>query len=156
MIKIEKSTIKIKGKDYNFLKPTAVDLIEIEDKCLRPDGTVDGVLYNELMLGLVSRTLKIDDLVEFVPQDVELSDGNVLSLPQIPYKQWVEILTEIGGFSRVKLAKAAIASTGVSGDITLEGFKYEDIDSLAMAFFSLYETEELREVVEEISTFCFS
>lgn len=155
-MKIEKCTINIKGKEYNFLKPTAVDLIEIEDKCLRPDGTIDGVLYNELMLGLVSRTLNIEDLVTFVPQDVELSDGNILSIPQIPYKQWAEILAGIGSFSRIKLAKAAVASTGVSGEITLEGFKYDDINSLAMVFFGLYETDELRGVVEEISTFCFS
>ncbi|MGL5717428.1 MAG: hypothetical protein ACRCX7_11085 [Cetobacterium sp.] len=156
MVKIEKSAITIKGKEYSFLKPTAVELIEIEDKCFKPDGTMDTALYNELMIGLISKTIKIGDLVEFNSQEVELSTGDKLTLPEVGYAKWLSNLEEMGGFSRIKLAKTAVASTGVSGEINLSGFKYQDIDALAMAYFTLYDTSELKRVVDEVATFCFS
>lgn len=156
-LKIEKATINIKGKDYNFLKPTAVDLIEIEDKCFKGDGTLDRSLYQESILGLVSKKISVEDLVEFSKDnEVELSSGDKLSIPEIGYSKWIKTIEAIGEFSRVKLAKTAIASTGVSGEINLSGFKYEDIDQLAMAYFTLYDTAELTKAVDEIATFCFS
>ena len=155
-IKLEKCTVIIKGKECNFLKPTAVDIIEVEDKCFRPDGTLDQRKYNELMVGLVSSKISVLDLVEFKKNDVELSSGDTLSLPEIGYDKWLSSLEEIEGFSRIKLAKNAVAITGVSGEITLSGFKYEDIDALAMAYFTMYDTSELSRVVDEVATFCFS
>lgn len=153
-IKMEKSTIIINEKEYNFLKPTAVDIIEIEDKCFRPDGSLDQNKYNELMLGLVSKKLKIDDLVTFNRQVVTTTTGEEIELPRVAYTDWIKSLEAIGEFSRVKLAKTALACTGVTGEITFGGFKYADIDALAMAYFSMYDTTELKRVVDEIATFC--
>jgi hypothetical protein len=153
-IKIEKCTIEIKGKKVNFLKPTAIDIIEVEDKCFGANGTINPVQYKEEMLKLISNTLKSSDLVEFVPQAVKLSSGDELSIPEIGYDVWVKTISEIEGFSRVKLAKQALLASGLSGVNDLSGFKYEDIDSLAMAFFSLYDNSELDRVVDELITFC--
>lgn len=156
MVKIEKCTIKIKGKDYNFLKPTAVELIEIEDKSINPNGTINVKLFNDSVLKLVSAKLSADDLVEFKPQEVELSSGDKLSLPEVGYDKWTSVMEEMGTFSRIKLAKTAVASTGVSGEITLAGFTYQDIDALAMAYFGMYDVSEMTRVVDEVTTFCFS
>ena len=155
MIKLEKGTIVIKGKKYAFLKPTAVDLIEIEDSCIGKDGSIDTSNYNQKMLGLVSKDLKVDDLIEYIPQTVSLSDGTQLCVPKIDYNKWLNIGMATEGFSRVKMAKHVVASTGVSGEISLDNFSYEDIDSLAKAFYNMYDSSELNRVVDEISTFCF-
>ncbi len=156
MTKIEKATIEIKGKKLNFLKPRAVDLIEVEDKCIDMDGSLDFNRYASEMLKLVSPTLKLEDFIKSNTQDVIISTGDTVSLPEIGYENWQKEIKEIGGFSRVKLAKCALRASGVSGEITLDGFKYEDIDSLAMAFFKLYDSSELNAVIEEISNVCFS
>ncbi|MGL5713872.1 MAG: hypothetical protein ACRCX2_12690 [Paraclostridium sp.] len=155
MVKIEKSTIIIKNKEYAFLKPTAVDLIEIEDKCICIDGTIDTALYDELMLGLVSKDIKKSDLIEYIPQTVELSDGNELSIPEVPYDKWLASMESMESFSRIRLAKNALIATGASGEITFTGFQYADIDKLAMAYFGMYDASELRRVVDELNTFCF-
>ena len=146
----------IKDKEYNFLKPTAVELIEIEDQCFKADGTLDQIKYNELILGLVSKKISAKDLVTFNKNEVELSSGDKLSIPEIGYDKWLCSLEAIGGFSRIKLAKNAVSATGVSGEVNLSGFKYEDIDALAMAFFTLYDVTELNKAVDDITTFCFS
>lgn len=156
MLKIEKATIVIKEKEYAFLKPTAVELIEIEDDCFKEDGTMDVNKYNQKMLGLVSKSLKVEDLVEYRKQDIEMSDGTTLTIPEIGYYNWTNEISKIEKFSRVKLAKCALRATGVSGEIDLSTFKYEDIDKLSMAFFNLYNNEELKRVVDEVATFCFS
>lgn len=156
MTKIEKATIEIKGKKVNFLKPRAVDLIEVEDKCIGLDGSLDFNKYATEMLKLVSPTLKIEDFVKSEAGEVVLTTGDTVSVPEIGYDNWQNVIKEMGGFSRVKMAKEALKASGVSGEITLDGFKYEDIDSLAMAFFKLYDSSELTEVIEEISNVCFS
>lgn len=156
MTKIEKATIEIKGKKVNFLKPRAVDLIEVEDKCIGLDGSLDFNKYATEMLKLVSPTLKIEDFIKSEPSEVVLSSGDTILIPEIGYDNWQNAIKEIGEFSRVKMAKGALRASGVSGEITLDGFKYEDIDGLAMAFFKLYDSSELTEVVEKISDVCFS
>lgn len=156
MKKIEKAVVVIKNVEYAFLKPSAVELIEIEDKCIGVDGEIDNVLYNNLMVKLVDAKLKADDLIVFNKQNIELSSGDILSLPEVGYEAWANVIGKMEKFSRVEMAKHAIKASGVSGDISLSGFKYEDIDKLAMAFFSLYDASELKRVVDEIATFCFS
>lgn len=152
--KIEKATITIRDKEYSFLKPTAVDIIEIEDKNMDSSGSLNIVAYNKDLLSLVSRDLKADDFVKFNKQEIEMSNGETIILPEIGYERWAKEVVEIGAFSRAKLAKRALAATGLTGDISLAEFKYNDIDGLALAFFTMYDSEELQDVVKQINTFC--
>lgn len=153
---LETCKINIEGKDYTYLKPTAVELIEIEDKCLTADGGINEVLYAESILRLVSAKLSINDLVKFNNEEIELTSGDKFSIPEIPFKDWDASIKEIGRFSRVEMAKLAIKSTGVSGEIKLDGFKYQDIDAMAHLYFSLYDTSVLKSVIDEVTEKCFS
>lgn len=154
--KIERAEIVINGEKKVFLKPSAIELIEIEDKCITSNGGMSNTIYNKLMLGLVDAKLKVEDLIEVNNEPIEMSTGEFVTIPEIGYDKWSSVLEGMESFSRVELAKHALRATGVSGDITFSGFKYEDIDSLAMGFFSLYDVSELKRVVDEIATFCFS
>ncbi|MGL5595138.1 MAG: hypothetical protein ACRDDH_14500 [Cetobacterium sp.] len=153
LAKIEKATVTIKGKEYSFLKPTFVELMRIEDKAITQEN-VGGDFYNNEMLKLVSRDLKADDLVEFKGEPIILSSGEKLSIPKIGYGEWQKAIGTLKEFSRPDLATMALRATGVQGQITFSGFTYSDVDALAMAFFTLYDATELREVVDKISTFC--
>ncbi|MGL5716968.1 MAG: hypothetical protein ACRCX2_28390 [Paraclostridium sp.] len=154
--KIERAEIVINGEKKVFLKPNAIELIEIEDKCITSTGGMSNAIYNKLMLGLVDAKLKVEDLVKFKSEPIEMSSGEFVSIPEIGYDKWASALEEMDSFSRVELARHALRATGVTGDITFSGFKYGDIDSLAIGFFSLYDASELKRVVDEIATFCFS
>ncbi|MGL5050485.1 MAG: hypothetical protein ACRC6E_07625 [Fusobacteriaceae bacterium] len=156
MMKIEKATIKIKGKNYTFLKPRAVDMIELEDKAIGTNGEMDFEIYSSEMIKLVAPGLTVDGLVDFVPQEIVLSSGDKIVLPEIGFTKWKAEMTKIGKFSRASLAKNALAISGVSGTISLDDFKYADIDALATGFFKLYDSTELNAVIEEISNSCFS
>ncbi|MGL5051263.1 MAG: hypothetical protein ACRC6E_11670 [Fusobacteriaceae bacterium] len=155
MMKIEKATIKIKGKTYNYLKPRAVDMIDLEDRSLGENGQFDMEIYSAEMIKLVSPTLTVEGLVDFKPQEVTLANGEIIIVPEMGYSNWKQEMTSSKKFSRVELAKKTLRASGVEGNISLDGFKYEDIDNLATAFYSLYDSTELNAVIEEISTTCF-
>ncbi|MGL5712746.1 MAG: hypothetical protein ACRCX2_06985 [Paraclostridium sp.] len=151
---LEKATINIQGKEYNFIKPYACDFIDIEDHSYEEEG-FNEVKFKTLLLRLVSQKIKIDDLVKIRVEDITLSSGDVIRLNPIGYESYKKIVNEIKKFSRTSMAKEALKCAGVAGNITLNGFKYEDISALADAFYTMYDDSELDEVVDEIATFCF-
>lgn len=152
--KIESQTIKIKGTEYTFLKPNAVDMIEIEDRCIGADGAIDEIGYAKRLLELVDRSLKIDDFIKFNGEPVELSSGDKIVIPDTGFDVWNDEVRSIETFSRVKLATIALRLSGVKGEISLHEFKYEDIDSLAMRAYTLYDSSELTKLIEKITSFC--
>ena len=150
---IEKETITIKGKDYTFLKPTAVEIIELQDSCFS-EGKIDVIKYARGLLGMISKELKVEDFVKFNPKEVELHDGSKFTFPEIPYEKWAEEIAKQGKFSRAAMAKIALASSGVEGNITLQGMNYNDIHNLAMGYFELYDDSDLKEITNTIENFC--
>ena len=62
-VKIESAKIKLNGKEYTFLKPTAVEIIELQDSCLTTDGT-NLLSYANGLLKWVSKDLSIQDFVK--------------------------------------------------------------------------------------------
>lgn len=150
---IEKAKIEIRGKEYTFLKPTAVEIIELQDSCFA-DGVVDTMKYARGLLAMISKDLRVEDFVKFQPKEIELHDGSKFTFPEIPYDKWSEQIASQGKFSRVAMAKLALASSGVEGNITLQGMNYNDIHNLAMGYFELYDDSDLKEITDKIENFC--
>lgn len=151
---LEKATITVSGKEYNFIKPYACDFIDIEDQCYTEEG-FDDVKFNELILKLVSQKLKIEDLVIKNETEVELSSGDKLVPKAVPYKEYKKIVKENTPFTRNKASKMFLGMAGVTGEIILNNFTYMDITNMATAVYEMYDDSELEKVVDDITTFCF-
>ena len=145
--------IKLGGKDYKFIKPKAVELIDIEDSCFTESG-VDNIKYYSSVLGLVSKELKIDDFVKYNKQVVNLSSGEEFAIPEIGYEAWSKSGAEMDKLSRTKLAQLALKAGVPDGEVTLDNFKYDDINGLAEGYMSLYDDSELQDAVSRIISFC--
>lgn len=154
-MKLEKATIKVKGKEVDFLKPTVIELIEIEDDCMDLNGNIDVLKYNERMISLLGCSYKVEDFVKVKRKDIELSTGEKFTIPEMSYEEWFKKMKSFDKLSRIQFAKTAIALTGVSGNITLEGFTYDDITNIGLSFATMYDDSELNEVVEQINKTCF-
>ncbi|MEG0151554.1 MAG: hypothetical protein RR744_00045 [Cellulosilyticaceae bacterium] len=151
---LEKATINIQGKEYNFIKPYACDFIDIEDQCYEEEG-FNEVKFKTLLLGLVSQKIKMDDLVKLTVDEVQMSSGDMVKLNPVDYATHKKIVGGFKKFSRTGMAKEALKCAGVTGNISLNNFTYEDVSRLADAFYGMYDDSELDEVVDEIATFCF-
>lgn len=154
-MKLEKAIVKIKGQDVTFLKPTVVELINIEDECFDANGNIDKIKYDKAILGLVNASYRVEDFVKRVDEKIELSTKETFSLPEISYEEWMVRLKALPKINRVALTKLALGLSGVSGEITLEGFTYEDITNIGYAFLTMYDDSELNEVVDAIASTCF-
>lgn len=154
MAKLEKATITILGKEYNFIKPYACDLIDIEDKSYI-GGEFNNFEYMSSMLKLVSQKLNAEDLIIKNLEPVTLTNGTALPITDIGYKKYVSLVNELRPVTRTKAAKEILKMVGVSGEIDLSAYSYEDLNIMASAFYGMYDDSELEKVVEEISTFCF-
>ena len=153
-VKIESAKIKLNGKEYTFLKPTAVEIIELQDSCLTTDGT-NLLSYANGLLKWVSNDLSIQDFVKYNKKEVKLTNGEVLILPEIKYEDWFNSISKYPTFSRVNYAKEALKSLGVEGKIDLSNYSYDDISGLGLAYVELYDDSELKKVIEQIENCCF-
>lgn len=154
MVKIESANIELKGKTYTFLKPTAVEVIELQDNCLTTNGT-DILKYATGLLKWVSKDLSIQDFVTYNKKTIELSNGETLILPEIKYEDWFNSISKYPNFSRVSYAKEALKSLGVEGNIDLSCYSYDDISNLGIAYIELYDDSELKGVIEQLENSCF-
>ena len=153
-IKIESAKIKLNGKEYTFLKPTAVEVIELQDSCLTTDGT-DVLKYANGLLKWISKDLSIQEFVQYNKKEVELTNGETLILPEMKYEEWFSSISKYTSFSRVNYAKEALKSLGVEGNIDLSNYSYDDISGLGLAYIELYDDSELKKVIEQIEDCCF-
>lgn len=154
---LESRNITIKGVEHKFLKPYAYELMDIEDAAKY--NSQDSLYYEKAMLRLVNVKLDVEDLVKYVASPMTMSDGSVLTMAKITLSQYMDTLAKLRKtkqITRTAIAKEALVLAGVSGDISLNEFKYEDLDVLADEFSGMYDTAELDEVVDTISTFCIS
>lgn len=154
MAKLEKATIVIQGKEYNFIKPYACDLIDIEDKSYA-SGEFNNFEYMSGVLKLVSQKLNAEDLVIANLEPAILTNGTALPVVDIGYKKYISLVNELRPVTRTKAAKEVLKMAGVSGEINLSAYSYEDLNIMASAFYNLYDDSDLEKVVEEIATFCF-
>ena len=152
---LEKLTIVINEKEYNFLKPYACDLIDIEDQSFEK-GVFKAYKFNKLILGLVSQKINIGDLVEFTNPEITLSSGDVLTVEDMGYDKYQEVLQNISKKTRVGFCKEFLKASGIEGKVDLKSFSYDDINVCADAFVGIYDDSKLLEVVDSVSGFCLS
>ena len=152
---INKGTLTIKGKEYNFLKPKAFRLIAIEDAAYET-GEFDVNVYNQAILNIVDRKLKAEDFIVKNFEPVDLGDGNVVSVREtVTYDDFIKKVQEIGKPSRLKYAEAYLRFAGFEGENILDNFGYEELNTLAEAFVELFDISELNETIEMIVEYCF-
>jgi len=152
---IESAIFEIKGKEYTCLKPYACDIIDIEDQSYDDSGKFNGYKYASLILRLVTKEVTIDDLVEFNKEPIVLSSGEKIFPQHIEFKDYLNTVYEVER-KRVDAAKRMLNICGIEGDIKIQNFSYKDIMTLAGRYYTLYNSDELDEVVGKITNFCLS
>lgn len=144
--------IKIKGVEYNVLKPSAVDLIKIED-ALALSNSGGRYKYLRSLIDLIDTKIVLEDLVKKEHMTVSIS-GEELTFGEISFKDWTNLIAD-AGFDRVAHAKEAIKLCGADADVfEIDTLKYSEIVDLHEKLLGLYDIEELMAVVSEIETFC--
>lgn len=149
---IEKATIVIKGKEYAFLKPAPIDIVEIERKSFI-DGKFNTMAYEDALLAIVSKDIKKDDLVTFNGKEIELSSGVKLIPQQMPFSQYEKMLDGAQNDTVTKSINNYLAICG-NTKLDVRSLTKDDVYNLYEAYMSLYDRQELDEVLEKLNSFC--
>lgn len=149
---IEKVTIKIKEKEYSFLKPAAIDIVEIERKSF-VDGKFNYFIYEDCLLGMVSKEINKDTLVKFNGDSIELSSGVVLSPQQISFKQYEKMTENVQSENMSQSIGNYLKICG-NEKIDIRSLTKEDIYKIYEAYVTLYDRSELDNILEELNSFC--
>lgn len=148
---IEQKIIKINDKDYKFLKPYPITIVNIEKRCYN-NGVFDPDRYETELLALVSKSLKRDDMVVYTGKKVKLDSGMELEPIQIPYKQYAKMMASYQTDDATKLVQNFLTICNAN-EIKPEDLSMDDIYNIMEAYVSLYDRTELDRVISEITTF---
>lgn len=149
---IEKATINIKGKEYAFLKPAPIDIVEIERKSFI-DGKFNNSIYEDALLSIVSKEIKKDDLVAFNGQEIELSSGEKLIPQQIPFHQYEKMVENVQSDTVTKSIGNYLTICG-NTKLDIRALTKDDVYNLYTAYIELYDRKELDEVLDKLNSFC--
>lgn len=149
---IEKVTIKIKEKEYSFLKPAAIDIVEIERKSF-VDGKFNSFIYEDCLLAIVSKDINKESLVKFNGDSIELSSGVVLNPQQISFKQYEKMTENIQSDNMSQSIGNYLKICG-NEKIDIRSLTKEDIYKIYEAYVTLYDRSELDDVLEKLNSFC--
>lgn len=149
---LEQLSIVIKGKEYKFLKPMAINMVELERQAYK-NGVFDKCAYEQGLLRMVSKELNRDDFFEFVGNESELSDGTKLKPRQISIKQYEEL---VGGISERPIEKTINMYFEICGidKYDISTLTREDIYKILQECNNIYASSELDEVVDKLANFC--
>lgn len=148
---IEKKVIKIGDKEYAFLKPYPITLVNVEKQSL-VNGEISIDRYEDGLLRLVSKDIKKENLVKFVGAKVVLENGKELTPNQIPYSQYVKLLNNFEKDDAEKIVKNFLMICN-SSEIKPEELTTDDIYAIFDSYSSLYDRTELDRVLSEIASF---
>ena len=148
---IEKKVIKIGDKEYAFLKPYPITLVNVEKQSL-VNGEISIDRYEDGLLRLVSKDIKKENLVKFVGVKVVLENGKELTPNQIPYSQYVKLLNNFEKDDAEKIVKNFLMICN-SSEIKPEELTTDDIYVIFDSYSSLYDRTELDRVLSEIASF---
>lgn len=148
---IEKKVIKIGDKEYAFLKPYPITLVNVEKQSL-VNGEISIDRYEDGLLRLVSKDIKKENLVKFVGAKVVLGNGKELIPNQIPYSQYVKLLNNFEKDDAEKIVKNFLMICN-SSEIKPEELTTDDIYAIFDSYSSLYDRTELDRVLSEIASF---
>lgn len=148
---IEKKVIKIGDKEYAFLKPYPITLVNVEKQSL-VNGEISIDRYEDGLLRLVSKDIKKENLVKFVGAKVILENGKELTPNQIPYSQYVKLLNNFEKDDAEKIVKNFLMICN-SSEIKPEELTTDDIYAIFDSYSSLYDRTELDRVLSEIASF---
>lgn len=149
---IEKVTIKIKEKEYSFLKPAAIDIVEIERKSFA-NGKFNSFIYEDCLLSIVSKDINKESLVKFNGSDIELSSGVILTPQQISFKQYEKMTENVQSDNMSQSIGNYLKICG-NEKIDIRSLTKEDIYKIYDAYVTLYDRSELDDVLEKLNSFC--
>lgn len=146
--------IKINGKDYKFLKPFPITLMQIEADCVSDDGRLDYDKWNRSMLRLVSKELKVEDLVKYNETKVVLENGNELIPTNVSYVQYINDYRKLkkGIKDIVGTVDTYLKYCGLT-NYDLNTLSYKDIWAIMDAYSTMFDESELNRVLDAIDTF---
>lgn len=149
---MEKVVITIQGKEYGFLKPAPIDIVEIERKSYQ-DGNFNPIAYEDALLGIVSKSIQKKDLVKFNPREISLSSGVVLKPQEIPFEQYEKMIMN---FSKDTVATCVTNYLTICGSpkIDIRALTKDEIYDIYNAYSELYDRGELDGILEKLSNFC--
>lgn len=150
MIDIPQMEITIKGKKYNVLRPSAMQIIEAEDNYVDDNGQHNLYEYQKSMLKFVDRKLKPEDVVE--------NKGTIIGsfdLSPITYKQFCDLMPKTRKPNRAKVVGAVVKmlSTG-EGAVDPHTLEMDFINEMYISIMELYDFSEVTKVVDDIYKFC--
>lgn len=149
---LEKMSITICGKEYTFLRPMAIQMVEMERKSMI-DGEFNMSAYEKQLLEMVSKSIKKEDLVKFVGSDITLSSGVVLSPKQISLEQYETLVDGLATRPVVNTVEDFMSMCGQS-KYDISSLTKDDVYAILDACATLYDRTELDIVIEKLNSFC--
>lgn len=146
---LETIQIKILDKEYNMLKPRAMDVLKVEDSAIDISGNIDMYELQKGILGLVDKKANVNKYVKNIGKKVHGCD-----LSKLSYKDFCSILPSDGRIDRVGTVTKIIALTGIENCKQIDVMSSIEINDIYMGALSCYEgVEVLNKLVEDFYTF---
>lgn len=152
MTDLTKVTITVAGKEYAFLKPYPIYMVELERQSFK-DGKYSAISYENALLKMVSKDIKKDDLVKFVGKPLTLSSGVVLTPAQIPFEQYEKMIVTVHDDNIITTVQNFLSICGNSV-VDLNKLTKEDVYEILDAYTGLYDRTELDDVLTKLTSFC--
>ncbi len=147
---LETIQIKILDKEYNMLKPRAMDILKIEDASYDIKGNIDLFSLQTGVLSLVDKKAHYSDYVKNIGTVVHGCD-----ISKLTYKQYCEIMPSSGKIDRVGCVEKVISWTAVEGCKNIDVMSLDEINEIFYAALECYSgVDVLNKLVDDFYTFC--
>lgn len=147
---LETIQIKILDKEYNMLKPRAMDVLKIEDAAYDLKGNIDIFELQTGILALVDKKAHYSDFVKNVGTLV-----NGCDISKLTYKQYCELIPSTGKIDRVGSVEKIITWTAVDGCKNIDVMSLDEINEIFYASLDCFSgVEVLNKLVDDFYTFC--
>jgi hypothetical protein len=144
--------VVLKGEEYSFLSPLPIHVMDIEDECFDEEGKYDAGKFQKECLKMISKDLKVEDLISFNDEEFVLKSGEVLKPRNIGYDRFLELQKQNKVIKRTALCSLFLSICGRE-DIKLETLSMDELNDMAFRFVELFDISELEKAVEVVSTF---
>lgn len=145
--------VTIKGKEYEFPKPKVLFWVELEDSCFDSNtNTFDELAYRAKLIELVTKDVTIEDLVEYNEVTLVLENGATIKTNKLEYRNFFVALTAVAKkLNRIKTVSTFLEIC--NSEIPLDSLTYNDINTISNNLKSVFNTDELAEVILQIESF---
>lgn len=147
--------IEINGEKHRMLKPSAFELLKIEDISVSAGGEFDLYKYYNGMLYLINSKLNVENCLLKNEQITTYTTDkgisvNISALTRLDYFKCMPSQKSINRVASIEV----LLSKPENADIKIEDLTIKDINEMYELVISLYDIEKLADICEQVNAFC--